>query len=250
MGNKFAQGSEGGARKLIPPRTYLGAVIGVYDIGIQPGFKGGAPENKFVIEWELHYRGSRRRDPEPARNEKGEILKICKFVGLRLGTRAMPSDLLKIIEAIEGENRSAEWIKETKYDVEQLVEGFAQLAIITKGEGEKARSIIDGFMALEPDEDEPKIERDSYYFELTEAIVKAGALPCWLPKFVADYIQKSAEWVAVHGTNKPDNGERRRVQPAERAAAPSSPPGVVGASAGGAGGAPDDDDDDDDDLPF
>jgi hypothetical protein len=244
MGNKFARGSDSGPRELVPARSYVGIITGVFDLGYQPGFQGGPSENKFLIVWELHLPATRKRGPKPAINERGEVYRISQFVAVKLGSRNMPSNLLKIIEATDGVPWSEKAIKEDSFDMEALLDQCATVIVAHRGEGEKARSIIETVTALDDEaDDKPTAQGDSHYFELTPEVLKSRDLPTWLPRFVARLIGESLDWRGIHGTAKPDE-DRRRLQPAD-------PRAVAAAMAENAArNAEADDDDDDDDIPF
>jgi hypothetical protein len=211
---KIATASEGIQRELVPARLYLGVIVGVYDLGTQPGYKKGAPEAKFIIEWELHHRGTRRRESEIARNSKGEPFTFIQFVTLKLGVPANPSWLLRIVEAVNSASYPDEWFKTGKVDIETILDGSALLVIVHKTEEGKTRAVLETVAPLDPDDDLPRPETSGGYFELTDDVIRSQSLPSWAPKWLAKFIAESAEWKAVHGSAKPGQ-YHRELAPAD-----------------------------------
>lgn len=218
---KRATESESKVRELVPARTYLAVMIGAYDLGTQPGYQGGKREVKFVLEWELHYRGNRNRGPQVARDSEGEVLTISQFVPLKLGNQDWRSGLLKVAEAILGHPFSDEEIK-AGVDIEELVEGTAQVIVKHEGSGKEARAKIDSVSKVDEDDEAPKPTSDTTYFELTDDIIRSGDIPSGVPKWLHKFIKSSSEWEAVHGKYVDEKSKgNSRPQPAPVGPPPS-----------------------------
>ena len=180
MGKVATGGGE--PRELIPARTYLGVVVGVFDIGTQNGGQFG-PNHQFVVMFELHTRKG------PARDKKGENFTISEFVNFYLGSRTRQSNLLKLVEALEGRALSDDEIKKG-YDIETLLGKACQVQVAHKlnAAGEpKAR--VAATMPMDPDDVAPVAEAGETYYE----IPADKSVPETLPKFIRDMLAKCEE---------------------------------------------------------
>lgn len=190
---KIATGG-GEPRELVPARTYLGCVVGCFELGKQPGYNGGDPVTQYLVQFELHTRGNRKSGPLPACDRNGNVLVISDFLNFYLGSRARPSKLLGLAEAIEGRSFTDEEIR-AGYDVEKLMDRWCQVRVVhepnLKG---VVKDKIGGYAALDPDEEVPTSTLDSHFWEIDPAAARAHEVPEFVPKFVADIVRKSREY--------------------------------------------------------
>lgn len=180
MGKVATGGGE--PRELIPVRTYMGVVCGIFDIGTQPGGQYG-PNAQFIIMFELHTRRG------PSKDAKGNIFTISSFVNFYLGSRARPANLLKLVEALESRTLTDAEIK-VGVDIESLLGKSCQVQVIHEQKEKGTRAVIGSTMPLDPDDTPPKGELDEEYYEITAD----RTIPESLPKFIQDFIKKSKEF--------------------------------------------------------
>jgi hypothetical protein len=201
MGKTATGGGE--PRELVPARTYLGVINGVFDIGTQKGFGDRGPVNQFIITFELHTRGNRKSGPQPARDAKGHIHEISAYVSFYLGSRERPSNLLKVIEACERRQLTGDEIRKG-YDIEQLLGKCCQVIVVHEAKKSASGELFakaDSFAALDPDDEEPAGELDEVYYEITEA----REIPDSIPKWIAKKIRESQEFGGnVSGSTESD----------------------------------------------
>jgi len=177
--------STGEPRELVPAGSYFGAIIGVYDIGTQASQFG--PAHQIVLELELH------RKKGVCRDKNGKALTISKFYNLAFSDKA---NLRKDCEKILGRAFDEKEAKEG-YDITQLLEKGCRLAIqhTPKADGSGQRDEISGFMPLDDDDPEIKIDSDSVVYEMDPS----EDIPENVPKWIQKKILQAAEWVAANG---------------------------------------------------
>lgn len=191
---KIATGQE--PRALIPARSYFGIVCGVFDLGTQDSGQYG-PNAQYIVMFELHTKKG------PFRDEEGEVATISSFMNLYLGSVAKPSPLLKLAQAIERRSFTDDEIKKG-WDIETILGKAIRLTTVHKKNGAGVLQCrVDTTVALDEDDDEPMAVLDDHYFEITPAIAASKEVPDFVPKFVADYVKKSAEFSGKKGAAQP-----------------------------------------------
>jgi hypothetical protein len=196
-------------REPIPPGNYLGVITGVYDIGTQDGRFGKM--HQIITFTELHKKHG------PAVDSKGRPFAVSTFYNLSFFSgNGKTSNLRADVETITGHVFTDEQAERDGFDIETLVGQAYRLTLVenVRPDG-KTRPKVSSCMALDEDDPKPESQTDHVYFELDDQTIRSGKL-YGIPKWIAKFIERSAEWVAVHGAPKPDgNGS-----------APS-PPGAV-----------------------
>jgi len=184
------------ARELIPAKRYKAMVIGVCDIGTQQ-FDNGA-EHQIAVIWELHSKKG------PALNSKGEIFTVSRFYSLKFGEyKGKKAKLRADVEAMYGRSFTDKEAEEG-IDVEQLLDLCCELQIAhvpSKKDKEKKWAEISALMSIDPEDDKPEMVSDSFYYEIDTSKPIDSSVPKWLHK----QIEKSLEWIKVHGQPKDAN---------------------------------------------
>jgi hypothetical protein len=193
-------------REPIPPGNYLGVIIGLYDIGTQDGQYG--KKHQVITLTELH-----KKKRGPAVDSKGRIHTISTFYALTFNSmNGRKSKLRADVETITGHIFTEEQAERDGFDVQELVGLSYQLTLVesVKPDGKKMAKIA-SIMRLDEDDPKPESQADEVYYELDPK----EPIPSAVPKWIAKFIERSEEWVAVHGKPK-DNGTN--------GSAPSLPP--------------------------
>lgn len=213
--------STGEARKLIPAKSYLAIVCGVYDLGTQAGGTFG-PKHQILLMWELHNRKG------PVRDEEGRNLTISNFYTLSFGDKA---NLRRDVESMLNRNFSEAEAKEG-YDIENLIGLPCRLQVEHGFKADNTpKDLVGSIMALDEDDAPPRAELNHVYFEITGPDCE---IPQTVPDWINKIIKKSPEWTG-HASVKPAGTTAARSEPARR---PSPIP------------ARGDDDDDESGIPF
>jgi hypothetical protein len=194
-------------REPIPPGIYVGGIIGVYDVGTQDGQFG--KKHQVVVQTELHKKRG------PAVDSKGRPFVVSQFYNLSFGTmNGKRSKLRADVEVIVNHTFTDEEA-ERGYDIQNLLGESYRLNLVEsiKPDGKKFAKVT-SVMPLEEDEARPEIQSDEVYFERDAETIKAGKLD-GIPAWIAKFVQRSEEWVAVHGTPKNDgtNGSTPSLPP-------------------------------------
>jgi hypothetical protein len=90
------------------------------------------------------------------------------------------------------------------FDIESLVGQAYRLTLVenVRPDGKKLAK-VSTCMALDEDDPKPESQADEVYFELDDQTIKSGKLD-GIPKWIARFIERSEEWVAVHGKPRDD----------------------------------------------
>jgi hypothetical protein len=172
MGMKAAVTKKGeGAGFEIPPAgKYLGICNGVYVLGTQPGYQGGAAKQQVLFTFELHKRKG------PAKDSAGRAFDAsltCTF------TANTNSKMIELAGALEGRQYTDEDLAEVKeaggFDPEALLDKVCWLDIQRgKKQNGDPKAVINTFSALDPTDDEGLAEQanenretDSVYWDWT-----------------------------------------------------------------------------------
>lgn len=215
----------GETREPIPAGNYFGAIIGVYDLGTQPGGQYG-PKHQILLQFELH------RKKGVCRDKEGRTLLISKFYSLAFGPK---SELRPDVEAILNRSFTEEEARDG-YDVTQLVDCVCRLTIKhePRKDGKGMRDVISSISPCDEDDPEISPESDSIVYDDITADYPDG-MPEWIQRLAS----KSAE---RDGNDAPParaggNGKNANGKPANGKASrkPAREPGS---------------DDEDDDTPF
>lgn len=218
--------STGEARELIPAKSYLAVVCGVYDLGTQSGGAYGA-KHQILIAWELHNRKG------PVRDKEARVLTISNFYTLSFGDKA---NLRRDVESMLN-RRFTETEAKEGYDVEDLLGIACRLQVEHGFKADNTpKDLVGSIMALDEDDEQPKPELNHVYFEI---IGPSCDIPKEVPEWIQKIIKKSPEWLGKDATSERNPAPARAPLLPQRRPAPA---GVSGSSA--------DDDDDDDDIPF
>ena len=224
MGNLKAKAKTYEEREIVPAGKYKAVVVGVCDIGTQQ-FKNGS-ERQIVVIWELHKRS------KPALDSKGRIHTVSEFYSLKFGEyQGKKAKLRQMVEAMRGRAFTAVEA-EDGIDVEELVEeacGMQIQHVPSKKDKDKPWAEIGSIFVLDEEDEKPEIVSDTFYFEISSP--PQAAIPSEVPTWLHKIIEKSDEWVKVHG------------EPKDKKAKDANPLNGKASTGGG-------DSDDDDDIPF
>jgi hypothetical protein len=192
-------------REPIPPGNYFGVIISLYDIGTQDGQYG--KKRQIVTITELHKKRG------PAVDSKGRIHTIPTFYSLTFGAmNGKKSKLRSDVETITGRVFTDEEAERDGYDVQDLIGKAYRLTLVenVKADGKKFAK-VSSVMALDEDDPRPESQADEVYYEIDPR----EPIPSAVPKWIAKYIERSEEWVGVHGKPRDDG---------TNSSAPSLPP--------------------------
>jgi hypothetical protein len=183
-------------REPIPPGNYLGVIVGVYDIGTQEGAYGA--KHQIITLTELHKKRG------PATDGKGRNFVIPTFYSLTFGSmNGKKSKLRSDVETITARMFSDEEAESKGFDVETLLGMAYRLTIVAhQSKDGKPLGKIASLMALDEDDSKPSSTADEVYYELDPR----EGIPKEVPTWIGPFIQRSKEWVAVHGVPKTETG--------------------------------------------
>lgn len=188
--------SNGDERDITPVGNYKAILIGIYDLGTDPDGKYG-PRRQIVFTWELHKPGA----PRP--------YLISRFFNLSFFSRSV---LRQYVEAMVGRT----FKDNDTIQLEQLLGTPCRIQVShgTSKEG-TPRAEIKGIMALEADEREPVAVGNPVYFEIT---APNCVIPFEVPKWIADRVRKSPEYMGFEQSRSPSTTPMSRsdVQPQRR----------------------------------
>lgn len=204
MGNLLAT-NKAEKRDLIPAKTYLAIVCGVYDLGTQTSQFGD--QHQIYISWELH------RAKGPVRDKEGRVQTIGKFVTLSFNEKA---NLRKdIVQPMLGRTFTEDEAK-SGYDVEQLVGLACRLQVDHVVKPDKSiRDQVGSIMALDEDDDAPRPELNHVYFEISGI---GCDIPREVPEWIGKMVKKSPEWTGKSNTpaaKQPIDGDDDDVKPTD-----------------------------------
>jgi hypothetical protein len=169
---------KGEGRKLVPPGNYLGIVTRIYDLGTQTGGLYG-PDHQMIVVFELHKRRG------PVRDAEGRPVTISGFYSLRLGVKK-PSPLRLLLEALTGRK-----IDEKSFGVDDsLLERACRLTIAHEDKGGTMRDVISAITPLDDDDDAPRTESDTFFYE----IGPDRSIPDQVPDWAAKMVRRSKEF--------------------------------------------------------
>jgi hypothetical protein len=178
----------------VPPGNYLGVIVGLYDVGTQEGPYGS--RRQIITITELH------RKRGPATDSKGRPLTIPSFYSLTFGSmNGKKSKLRTDVETITGHVFSDEEAERDGFDVQGLVGLAYRLTVVphTNREG-KPTGKIGAIMMLDDDDIKPQSQADEVFYELDPR----EPIPTIVPKWIARFIERSKEWVEIHGKPRAD----------------------------------------------
>jgi hypothetical protein len=179
---------------MITPGNYLGGIIGLYDIGTQDGQYG--KKHQIITLTELHKKRGAAVD------SKGRIFTIPTFYSLTFNSmNGKKSKLRADVEVITSRTFTDEEAETIGYDVQDLIGKAYRLTLTenVRADGKKFAKVT-SVMALDEDDPKPESQADEIYYEIDPNEPIPAAVPPWVAKIV----QRSEEWVAMHGAPKPD----------------------------------------------
>lgn len=170
-----SNGGAGGSYEKPKPGKYLGVLIGIADIGTQPGGQFG-PKRKLMLRWELHKRKG------PSLDSAGHIHTITARYNQSMDAK---SSLRPVVEAHIGKLKDD--------DRTRTQDWLGKAAILDLAEDDSGKYVnVDNVTPLDPEEDvAPTQHEPSEHWEPRD-----GTPP---PHWAKYAVEKSAEWQKIHG---------------------------------------------------
>ncbi len=184
---------KGKQRELIPAKSYLGVLIGLYDIGHHDGNYG--PYHQVVFSYELH----NLKTGKPLADKEGRPLILSDFIDVVLTKKGQPSPLAQHVRALTGKLPTDSFQLTTN-----LLERTATLTVVHVEKKGITRDSIGSVSGIDP-EDVCQAEGDAVFYEIardpkSKAPIPAAtssAIPAGVPEWVAKQIKSSMEFTAL-----------------------------------------------------
>jgi hypothetical protein len=202
-------------REPIPPGNYLGVIISLFDIGTQDGQFG--PKHQIITQTEL-FKKRPGSTIVPAVDSKGRPFMVSTFYPLSFGSmNGKKSKLRSDVEVITGHVFTDQEAETVGFDLQNLLGLSYQLSLAEhiKADGKKIARIV-AVMSIDAGDPRPESQFNETYFELDAETIKSGKLD-GVPPWIARFVQRSKEWISVHGAPRDDgastNGSRPSIPP-------------------------------------
>jgi hypothetical protein len=176
-------------RELIPARTYLAVIQGIVDLGTQESPQYGS-DHKVMFLFELHTRKG------PAADKDGRQLVANREFALKFSKiqGRTPAALRIALETLEGREFTEAEARDG-VNLEPYLGRACKVVVKHVTKNGKTYDNLDAILALDEDDEAPDAELDDLYYEVDPS----GPIPDAVPKWIARKIQRSREWVAIHG---------------------------------------------------
>lgn len=182
----FVSENKGGDYERVPLGMQAAVAARVYDLGVQPGYQGGRPHQKYVILWELSERMTKG-------DFAGQRFRVSKTYTASLGSADKPSNLRKDLTSWRTRDFTPDEL--AKFDLDKIVGVNCTLNLVekAKSDGRKYANIA----AIMP----PLKGADKLKPETPE-----GYVPEWVQEAIDNQLPPEATETYTVPTNGTDAG--------------------------------------------